>query len=127
MDKGFLVWVRNPSIDDSLKDQLWFPGVVAKSEPMSESRKHRITVTSQDLGTKDFFLPFGAQESDDLKPRNTLLNAEEENLQNLAYLNEPEMLCHLRSRYERSLIFTYTGPILLSINPFDEIVPSQLC
>lgn len=31
MDKGFLVWIRNPSIEDPLKDQLWLKGVVAKS------------------------------------------------------------------------------------------------
>lgn len=67
------------------------------------------------------------QETDAIKPRNTLLNAEEENLQNLSFLNEPEMLTHLRSRYEKNLIFTYTGPILLSINPFDEVVPSPSC
>ena len=36
----------------------------------------------------------------------------------LAYLNEPGVLCNLRARYELDLIYTYTGSILIAVNPF---------
>ena len=42
----------------------------------------------------------------------------------LAYLNEPGVLCNLRARYELDLIYTYTGSILIAVNPFARL--SQL-
>ncbi|KAG0457447.1 hypothetical protein HPP92_022604 [Vanilla planifolia] len=36
----------------------------------------------------------------------------------LAYLHEPGVLQNLRSRYEMNEIYTYTGSILIAVNPF---------
>ena len=41
-----------------------------------------------------------------------------ENLVQLNFLNEPSVLHNLRARYEQDDIYTYTGPILIAINPF---------
>lgn len=36
----------------------------------------------------------------------------------LTHLHEPAILYTLHQRYEDDVIYTYTGPILLAINPF---------
>jgi myosin-5 len=44
-----------------------------------------------------------------------------DNLINLPYLNEPELLACLQSRFEKNIIYTYTGPVLIAINPFEAL------
>lgn len=36
----------------------------------------------------------------------------------LTHLHEPAILYSLEERYNKDVIYTYTGPILLAINPF---------
>ena len=65
----------------------------------------------------------GLTESDKLKPRCALLNVSEEDVLNIPELNEPEILSFLYKRFEKGLIMTYTGTILLAMNPFEEVKP----
>ena len=44
-----------------------------------------------------------------------------ENLINLIHLNEPAILYSIELRYWEGLIYTYTGPILLATNPFQQV------
>lgn len=39
----------------------------------------------------------------------------------LAYLNEPSVLHNLRVRYAIDQIYTYTGTILIAVNPFKDV------
>ncbi|PKI76832.1 hypothetical protein CRG98_002818, partial [Punica granatum] len=39
----------------------------------------------------------------------------------LAYLHEPGVLQNLRSRYDMNEIYTYTGNILIAVNPFTKL------
>lgn len=39
----------------------------------------------------------------------------------LAYLNEPGVLENLKDRYQLDDIYTYTGTILIAINPFQNL------
>nr|GFA96458.1 myosin-11-like isoform X1 [Tanacetum cinerariifolium] len=39
----------------------------------------------------------------------------------LSYLHEPGVLQNLRTRYELNEIYTYTGNILIAINPFQKL------
>jgi myosin V len=36
----------------------------------------------------------------------------------LTHLHEPEILYALQLRYDKDLIYTSTGPILIALNPF---------
>jgi myosin-5 len=61
------------------------------------------------------------QESDDLKLCNDDHESQVENLINLPYLHEPAILHSLECRYHQSNIYTYTGPILIAVNPFKSV------
>lgn len=63
----------------------------------------------------------GGVESNDIKPCNTYGlggAAAVEDLTMLTHLHEPAVLSVLRSRFSSGSIYTYTGPILLAVNPF---------
>ncbi len=62
-----------------------------------------------------------SQEIDDLKLRNDASESEVENLISLPYLHEPAILYCLQQRYTKSDIYTYTGPILIAMNPFKRV------
>jgi myosin-5 len=57
----------------------------------------------------------------DLKLRNDFNESSVENLINLPHLHEPAILFSLQIRYGRDEIYTYTGPILIAVNPFKKI------
>ncbi|KAA8528899.1 hypothetical protein F0562_033613 [Nyssa sinensis] len=42
-----------------------------------------------------------------------------DDLMQLSYLNEPSVLYNLQYRYERDMIYTKAGPVLVAINPFN--------
>ena len=52
---------------------------------------------------------------------NNAEDSEVENLINLPFLHEPAILYCLELRYFRSQIYTYTGPILIAVNPFKKV------
>ena len=63
----------------------------------------------------------GDQEVENLKLRNDASESEVENLISLPYLHEPAILFCLQQRYSQSDIYTYTGPILIAMNPFKSV------
>ncbi|KAI9244449.1 P-loop containing nucleoside triphosphate hydrolase protein [Sporodiniella umbellata] len=44
-----------------------------------------------------------------------------DDLTNLSYLNEPSVLNTIKTRYMQHLIYTYSGIVLIAINPFDRV------
>lgn len=60
-------------------------------------------------------------ELDEVKLRNAASESEVDNLINLPYLHEPAILYCLQCRYEAGDIYTYTGPILIAVNPFKRV------
>eukprot|EP01041_Mallomonas_annulata_P007192 gene7191-14661_t len=61
------------------------------------------------------------KESDDIKLRNDSREVAVDNLINLPYLHEPAILYCLEKRYSQGDIYTYTGPILIAMNPFKKV------
>ncbi|KAI8083120.1 P-loop containing nucleoside triphosphate hydrolase protein [Halteromyces radiatus] len=58
----------------------------------------------------------------DLPPlRNPLKLENTDDLTNLSYLNEPSVLNTIRTRYLQHLIYTYSGIVLIAVNPFDRV------
>ena len=61
------------------------------------------------------------QEMDDVKLKNDSEDGDVDDLINLPYLHEPAILYCLENRYNESDIYTYTGPILIAVNPFKKV------
>lgn len=54
-----------------------------------------------------------------------MLNAFQDDILDIPYLNEPEVLHFLKSRYERGFIFTYSGSVLVVLNPLHQVKPDS--
>lgn len=101
---GTEVWIRDA-------DEAWISGVVANSKADGEvSVKISNGRRSQVLSV----------EPDDvepvLEPTSSLYKVDD--LTKLKALHEPSLLQALQERFARDSIYTYTGPILLAVNPF---------
>ena len=57
----------------------------------------------------------GENETEELKLRNPPTEDDMENLIDLLHLNEPEILFYLEKRYDKNIIYTYTGKIDLKL------------
>ncbi|KAK8624668.1 hypothetical protein V6N13_089557 [Hibiscus sabdariffa] len=59
--------------------------------------------------------------SDSLIPANPDILDGVDDLMQLSYLNEPSVLFNLQYRYNRDMIYTKAGPVLVAINPFKKV------
>jgi myosin V len=103
--------------------------LVGTNEQENLSDGSHLIETQAAVGGTDFKLamPKGAVESEDMKPRNPPSESTNDNLIDLQFLNEPEIVSALKKRYERNVIYTMTGPILIACNPFQVIKPDKCC
>lgn len=99
---GSLVWVEDP-------DEAWIDGeVVAVNgediKVLCTSGK-TVVVRSSNVYPKDADAP----------------SCGVDDMTKLAYLHEPGVLHNLKSRYDINEIYTYTGSILIAVNPFQRL------
>ncbi|XP_072959114.1 myosin-6-like isoform X1 [Typha angustifolia] len=97
--EGSLVWVEDP-------DEAWIDGEVVEVNgdeiKVNCCSGKTITVKVSTVYSKDpEASPFGVDD-----------------MTKLAYLHEPGVMQNLRSRYDMNEIYTYTGNILIAVNPF---------
>lgn len=59
--------------------------------------------------------------ADDLLPANPDILDGVDDLMQLSYLNEPSVLYNLQYRYNRDMIYTKAGPVLVAVNPFKKV------
>ncbi|KAI3764162.1 hypothetical protein L2E82_14165 [Cichorium intybus] len=59
--------------------------------------------------------------SDSLLPANPEILDGVDDLMQLSYLHEPSVLYNLQYRYDRDMIYSKAGPVLVAINPFKKI------
>ena len=52
---------------------------------------------------------------------NNVENLKKDNLVDIPHLNEPSILQAIHLRYSQDIIYTYTGKILISLNPFKNL------
>ena len=106
--KGTLIWFRDEA-------QVWKSGSIisaSQNDYIVETRSGEETVTLQKsheiyLRNKDQFSSEGLVVLDDLTQ--------------LTHLNEPAVLHSLQIRFDIDKIYTFTGPILIAVNPFKRI------
>ena len=115
METGVEVWVR-----DGTGDKAWLPALVT-SKAIKSDGKFALTVSHEDGTEVHVDVPEGDDELEDIKLRNDSSDLTVENLINLPHLHEPAILFCLEQRYRSSEIYTYTGPILIAVNPFKRL------
>ncbi|KAK1426746.1 hypothetical protein QVD17_15425 [Tagetes erecta] len=99
---GSLVWVEDP-------EEAWIDGEV-------------IEITGEDIKVASTSSKTVVAKSSHIYPK----DAEAppcgvDDMTKLAYLHEPGVLNNLRSRYDINEIYTYTGSILIAVNPFTRL------
>ncbi|XP_010470351.1 PREDICTED: myosin-11-like [Camelina sativa] len=99
---GSHVWIEEP-------DVAWIDGLVEKIngqdvEVLATNGK-KITAKLSKIYPKDMEAPAGGVDD----------------MTKLSYLHEPGVLQNLKIRYELNEIYTYTGNILIAINPFQRL------
>ncbi|CAN4102059.1 unnamed protein product [Withania somnifera] len=96
---GSLVWVENP-------DVAWIDGEILEVNgadiKVSCTSGETVVVKSSNLYPKDAEAPPSGVDD----------------MTKLAYLHEPGVLHNLKTRYDINEIYTYTGNILIAVNPF---------
>ncbi|KAK1289386.1 hypothetical protein QJS10_CPB18g01808 [Acorus calamus] len=96
---GSLVWVEDPDVS-------WMDGEVV--EVNGEEIKIACTSGKTVVANVSNIYPKDAE----------ALPCGVDDMTKLAYLHEPGVLQNLRSRYDMNEIYTYTGNILIAVNPF---------
>ena len=108
------VWVREPN-----SEECWLRGSIAEKHIVGNVCKFLVLVAGSTAVQKEIVHKLAdGDEIADLKLRNSDDNITEENLINLPHLHEPALLEVLQRRYDNGSIYSYTGPILIAINPF---------
>uniref|UniRef100_A0A7N0U1A4 Uncharacterized protein n=1 Tax=Kalanchoe fedtschenkoi TaxID=63787 RepID=A0A7N0U1A4_KALFE len=99
---GSHVWVEDPAV-------AWVDGQVTKisgGEVVVQTTNGKaVTAKLAKIYPKDMEAPAGGVDD----------------MTKLSYLHEPGVLANLRIRYELNEIYTYTGNILIAINPFQKL------
>ncbi len=133
MEVSVNVWFK-----DEAESGDWIPVVVSSKKPIdddtttvvgnttttpSSEQSYEITMTCDE--TQRVFTAIikdGVHEDvENVKLRNDQTDKNIDNLINLPYLHEPAILYCLEQRYHNSNIYTYTGPILIAVNPFKKV------
>ncbi|GLT80868.1 hypothetical protein SLA2020_522800 [Shorea laevis] len=99
---GSHVWVEDPEV-------AWIDGQVIKINEkeveVETSDRKKVVAQLSRIHPKDTEAPAGGVDD----------------MTKLSYLHEPGVLQNLKSRYELNEIYTYTGNILIAINPFQRL------
>nr|KJB26582.1 hypothetical protein B456_004G248700 [Gossypium raimondii] len=99
---GSHVWVEDP-------DEAWIDGqvtkITGKDAQIQTTNGKTVTEKLSKIYPKDLEAPPGGVDD----------------MTKLSYLHEPGVLQNLKARYELNEIYTYTGNILIAINPFQRL------
>ncbi|KAI0290485.1 myosin 5 [Russula brevipes] len=114
--KGTRVWFTD-------KEQGWISGEVTNAVRSSDEK---IKLTFLDDRGKEITINTTVKAirdgQDDLPPlRNPPLLETADDLATLSHLNEPSVLHTIRNRYAQHSIYTYSGIVLIAMNPFQRI------
>lgn len=123
MERGHSVWVKDKAAKTSSTQDIWISGIV-QEKIMGSDGQLILKVLTRDADVLAFRIPKGENESFEVKFRNQTDLEEIDDLNTLAHLNEPEIINSLQYRFFRNAqIFTFTGRILLALNPSGVIQP----
>lgn len=114
--KGTRVWFED-------KDQAW---ISAEVTAVTKGADDSIKLAFVDERGKEFVINTTGKDikagNEDLPPlRNPPLLETADDLATLSHLNEPSVLHTIRNRYAQHSIYTYSGIVLIAVNPFQRV------
>ncbi|KAM3575534.1 hypothetical protein VYU27_002526 [Nannochloropsis oceanica] len=122
MEVGASVWVADAG------PETWLEGTVVAKRPVDggggkggQQYDLEIELLGREGGRATFRIAAGETEAPDLKLRNGEDVSLVQDLITLPHLHEPAILHSLQERFEEGAIYTFTGPILLAVNPFKRL------
>jgi myosin V len=110
MEEGALVWSRDKEGEDA-----WLLCEVLKKSPNKLDLQVKGKPTKLSCGFQDVELantPLSQDEKEE---------GADDNLITLPHLHEPAILHSLSDRFFRGKIYTWTGPVLIAVNPFQRL------
>jgi myosin V len=114
MEIGSRVWFRHSTLG-------WAAGTVFRKDTVKS--KVFLVIKGDDSPDEEVMFPYeeDSEEIPDVKFMNRKEDAVVASLLNLPFLNEPSIVFCLESRFGADQIYTYTGPILIAVNPFKSL------
>ncbi|KII88793.1 hypothetical protein PLICRDRAFT_92489 [Plicaturopsis crispa FD-325 SS-3] len=114
--KGTRVWFED-------KEQAWLSAEVTS---VTKGANDSIKLVFVDERGKEIVINTTAKDIKDGKPglpplRNPPLLETADDLATLSHLNEPSVLHTIRNRYAQHSIYTYSGIVLIAVNPFQRV------
>jgi myosin V len=122
MEEGALVWCR-----DNDGEEAWLLCEVLKKTPESLTLKEKEKKNSFTRGLEALNKETGERKFDGVELANTPLSQDDKDegvdndLITLPHLHEPAILHSLSDRFFRGKIYTWTGPVLIAVNPFQRL------
>eukprot|EP00522_Entomoneis_paludosa_P005598 CAMPEP_0172451804 /NCGR_PEP_ID=MMETSP1065-20121228/9679_1 /TAXON_ID=265537 /ORGANISM="Amphiprora paludosa, Strain CCMP125" /LENGTH=1627 /DNA_ID=CAMNT_0013203775 /DNA_START=258 /DNA_END=5141 /DNA_ORIENTATION=+ len=122
MEAGANVWMR-----DKEGDEAWLMVEVVKKTDTELTLKHKATGKSFTKGLAAAEEDTSEKKFQDVELANTPLSQEDKedgrdnDLITLPHLHEPAILHSLSDRFFRGKIYTWTGPVLIAVNPFQRL------
>ncbi|KAL0491680.1 myosin heavy chain [Acrasis kona] len=110
---------RSATSEEDLDDtsDAWIGGIVTEID----KSKNKVTVLCQEEEDNSFSEKEITVDVSQLSLKNATHCDQADDITTMSYLHEPALLYNLQKRYERDLIYTYTGPILIAINPYKRL------
>lgn len=123
MEAGAYVWAR-----DTVGDEAWlYCEVLKKTDTELHLKDKADSSNSFTRGLEHLDEETGARKFEGVELANTPLSEEEKedgrdnDLISLPHLHEPAILHSLSDRFFRGKIYTWTGPVLIAVNPFQRL------
>jgi myosin-5 len=115
LEVGTCCWIPDDHVG-------WLGVVVRKVDYDATLKKYRIDLESDDNNRKKFTVEIGDLTEHNKKlPQLRNLDDTVDDLTTLSHLNEPSVLNSVRLRYSKKKIYTFSGVVLIAINPFEKI------
>jgi myosin V len=114
-EQGTTCWIADDAIG-------WKPATVKKLEYDGIAKKYRIELEYDDNPNETYTIETAnLTESNTKFPQLRNLDDTVNDLTSLSHLNEPSVLNSVRLRYFKQMIYTFSGVVLIAINPFQRI------
>ncbi|GAV27083.1 hypothetical protein PMKS-000544 [Pichia membranifaciens] len=115
LEQGTRCWIPDNRIG-------WLGVNVTKVEYNDNSKTYKIELANDNDSNECFVVETGnLAENNEKLPKLRNLDDTADDLTTLSHLNEPSVLNSVKLRYYKKIIYTFSGIVLIAVNPFDKL------